>query len=212
MPAVSNMTRPVLSVADRDTINRAIQALIDGGIVVAPTETRYGLLVRADLASSVDRLFDLKGRIASNPTAIFVADRRDIDTLGWVTPAAERLMSELLPGPLTLVLEARTDWGPPRVVNGKVGIRWSSSEFIRQLVVGVGSSLTATSANISRQPERTTIEEIVADFGDAIDLYIDGGRLVGPVSTVVECVGDDLCILREGAVSSDRVNEIVMRA
>jgi L-threonylcarbamoyladenylate synthase len=206
------MTRPVLSVADRDTINRAIQALIDGGIVVAPTETRYGLLVRADLASSVDRLFDLKGRIASNPTAIFVADRRDIDTLGWVTPAAERLMSELLPGPLTLVLEARTDWGPPRVVNGKVGIRWSSSEFIRQLVVGVGSSLTATSANISRQPERTTIEEIVADFGDAIDLYIDGGRLVGPVSTVVECVGDDLCILREGAVSSDRVNEIVMRA
>lgn len=212
MPAVSKMTSPVLRVADPDTSSRATQVLIDGGIVVAPTETRYGLLVRADSVSSVDRLFDLKGRIATNPTAIFVARLRDIDTLGRVTPAADRLISELLPGPLTLVLKAKTNWGAPRVVNGKIGIRWSSSEFIRQLVAGVGSPLTATSANISGQPERETIEEILADFGDAIDLYVDGGRLVGPVSTVVECVGDEVRVLREGMVPSSRVNKIVERA
>ena len=212
MPAVSSMTRPVLSVADGNTINRAIEALIDGGVVVAPTETRYGMLVRADLAPSVDRLFDLKGRIATNPTAIFVAERRDIDNLGLITPAAERLIRELLPGPLTLVLEAKTDWVAPRVVNGKIGIRWSSSEFIRGLVVGVGSPLTATSANISGQPERATIAEIIADFQDAIDVYIDGGQLVGPVSTVVECVGGEVRILRVGAVCANRVNEIARRA
>ncbi len=203
------MARTILSVTDRDTVNRAVRTLIDGGLVVAPTETRYGLLVRADIDSSMERLFDLKGRIATNPTAIFVADRRDIDNLGRVTPAAERLISELLPGPLTLVLESKTVWGAPRVVNGKIGIRWSSSEFIRQLVVGVGSPLTATSANISGQPERATIAEIAADFGDAIELYIDSGRLEGAVSTVVECVGGDVRILRQGAISEDRVNKIV---
>lgn len=205
------MPTPVLSLDDAQSILQAARVIADGGVVVAPTETRYGLLVRGDNETAVQRLFELKGRQFSSPTALFVAAKSDIARLGIVTPIAQDLIEEFLPGPLTVVLASRVNWSAPRVVDGKIGIRLSSSNLIHQLVDAVEASLTATSANLSGHPNRETIHDIHSDFGDRVDLYIDGGPLTGPVSTVVECIESSYRILRAGAIPIEEIERIAGR-
>ncbi len=206
------MSAPVIALGDHQSILSAARVIADSGLVVAPTETRYGILARVDSEVAVQRLFDLKGRKVQNPTAVFVAARSHIGRLALVTPIAQELSEAFLPGPLTLVLESRVDWAAPLVVDGKIGIRLSSSELIQQLVEAVESPLTATSANLTGEPDRETVADIQKDFGERIDLYIDGGSLTGPVSTVVECVGQSYRILRAGAISIEQIEQIAGRA
>jgi L-threonylcarbamoyladenylate synthase len=204
---------PVLSIdpahPDRGVIRRAEEALANGELVVAPTETRYGLLARADSDKATERVLEAKGRGVLRPVALFVRDEGGINALGDMTPSAERLMRAFLPGPLTLVLRSRVTWGPPRVVDGLIGLRWSSSPVITELMHQVSFPVTATSANLSGSEELETIAQIRDALGDAISLYLDGGRLSGPVSTVVRCVGDDASILREGAISSLSIQSLL---
>lgn len=185
---------------DDTALEEAAGILSRGGLVVAPTETRYGLLARADLQPLLERLYAVKLRPLDQATAVMVGGAKDIEALGEMTPSARLLMERFLPGPLTLVLRARPDWPPPRVVEGKIGLRWSSSPVIDGLLRHVDCPLTATSANISGRPDPESVEEIVSQFGDRIDLYLDAGPLTGPTSTVVDFSGRTPRILREGAI------------
>lgn len=190
---------------DSALLDRAIAALQQGQLVVAPTETRYGLLARADSEAALLRLYEAKGRPPTMPVAMFVRDEATVLSLAHVSAPARKLMSDFLPGPLTLVLPARVAWGPPRVVDGKIGFRWSSSVLIDALVRGVPFSLTATSANLSGRPEMETVDQIVRQFGSSVAVCIDGGRLAGPVSTVVECSSEGIKIRRVGAIATEAV-------
>lgn len=194
---------------DPGLIRRAMDALTKGELVVAPTETRYGLLARADSDQAMERVFEAKGRGLLRPTALFVQDENGLRELGDMTPAAELLMREWLPGPLTLVLRSRVTWGPPRVVDGLIGLRWSSSPVIAELMRQVSFPITATSANRSGSGELETITQIRETLGDTVSLYLDGGRLDAPVSTVVRCVDDSAIILREGAVSAESIRSLL---
>ena len=202
MPALSRIMPIILPQGTPETLNRAVQILEANGLVVAPTETRYGLLTRADSDRAVTRLFEIKGRTPQMPTAMFVQGIDAMSRYGHVTSSARQLARQFLPGPLTLVLQAVIAWGPPRVVGGKIGFRWSSSPLIIALLDKMQGPLTATSANRSGQPDLESVEEIAAVFGDEIDLYIGGGTLAGPTSTVVECIGESVRVLREGAISA----------
>jgi tRNA A37 threonylcarbamoyladenosine synthetase subunit TsaC/SUA5/YrdC len=95
----------------------------------------------------------------------------------------------------------------PVVVDGSIGVRVSSSGLIAGLVRAAGTPLTATSANLSGAPDAETIDQITAVFGDGVDLYLDGGALTGPVSTVVDCRGDGVRVLRRGAIAAVEVEE-----
>jgi len=192
-------------------ILQAAAVLKEGGLVVCPTETRYGFLARADLTSAVDKLYEAKGRSRTIPTAVFVGTVRDIDTLGKVTPLAKTLAERFLPGRLTLVLRSRVEMEAPLVVDGKIGIRVSSSPVIATLLEAVDFPLTATSANPSGQKECETIKDISHMFGPAVELYLDVGRLNGPVSTVVDASGLEPVILREGAILKPEIDAVCDR-
>ncbi|MCH9032758.1 MAG: Sua5/YciO/YrdC/YwlC family protein, partial [candidate division Zixibacteria bacterium] len=88
----------------KEILARAAKELRDGGIIVGPTETRYGLLVRADSPECMRKLFALKGRDKSYPTAIFVRSIEEMKEIAIVNETAFRLAREFLPGPLTIVL------------------------------------------------------------------------------------------------------------
>ncbi len=179
--------------------------------MVAPTETRYGLLARADRQAPLERVYRVKKRSLNQATAILVRSREELAILGVLTPAARRLSTAFLPGPLTLVLTARQDWPPPRVVDGKIGLRLSSSPVIEGLLSRLDFPLTATSANISGQADPDGVEEIVSQFGDLVDLYLDAGPLTGLTSTVVDCSVDPAEILREGAVARKDIESLLSR-
>jgi len=192
-------------------LERAALVLRKGGLVVAPTETRYGLLVRADQQSFLEGLYRVKERSLSQATAILVRSQEELAILGVLTPSACLLAARFLPGPLTLVLSARQDWPPPRVVKGKIGLRWSSSPVIKGLLSHLDFPLTATSANISGRVDPTGVEEIESQLGDRVDLYIDAGPLTGPTSTVVDCSVEPAKILRDGAVARDDIENLLSR-
>ncbi len=189
-------------------IAKASSLLRQGDLVVAPTETRYGLLAHGDDPRAVSRLYQLKGRPWNIPTALFVPSIEDMSRYGHVSAVAQRLAEQFLPGPLTLVLKAVVDWAAPRVVDGKIGIRVSPAPVVVSLLKEVGAPLTATSANLTGKPDGVTVQEIARALGTGVALYLDGGKLEGPVSTVVDCSTDTLTILRAGAIAEEEIRRV----
>lgn len=194
---------------DQQTIERVTDLIKNNGLVVAPTETRYGLLVRADRPENVKRMYGVKMRDMNLPTAIFVNCRDDLAEYLLMNELAKLLAEKFLPGPLTLVGESVSSLKAPVVIDGKIGLRVSSSRLMVALTKSVRLPLSATSANRSGQPELVTCLEIVNSLGEAVDLYLDAGRLEGDVSTVVDISQRPPRLLREGAISSGEIISVV---
>jgi L-threonylcarbamoyladenylate synthase len=194
-----------------DVIDEAVSCLTEGGILAAPTETRYGLLVRSDRDETLRRLYQMKGRNLNLPTALFVADVGAAARIGEMNPMARLLAEAFLPGPLTLVLKSVCDWSAPRVVDGKVGVRISSASVITRILDRVTFPLSATSANLSGEKDPFVIGDVERSFGDNVDMYIDAGRIDFPVSTVVDCTGISAVVVRPGAVSEEAIKCVTGR-
>ncbi|HOD67653.1 MAG TPA: L-threonylcarbamoyladenylate synthase [candidate division Zixibacteria bacterium] len=207
-------TRPRVEEIDpqapaRELINEAVTVLDGGGLVVAPTETRYGLLARADRKIPADRLARAKRRASEKPISIFVGTIEMITHYAELRPTALRLARIFLPGPLTLVLPAVGSWHPVIAPVGKIGVRVSASPVIQAIMERVEYPVTATSANISGDEENETVEQIVEIFGDEVDLYLDGGPLTGMPSTVIDCTIVPPAVLREGAIDPAEIDRVV---
>lgn len=201
------MTTLRLGTDDAD-LARAVQLLRDGGLVAIPTETVYGLAVRADDAEAVARLFAAKGRPADNPLIVHVADVDDVLLVAReLPPLARTLLERLAPGPITVVLPARDDL--PRGVTGgldTVAVRIPDHPVARELLRRTGLPLAAPSANRSGRPSPTRAEHVVADLDGSIDAIVDGGATrVGLESTVVDARGTTWRVLREGGVDREDI-------
>jgi len=211
------MTRPnIVTINSRSpeepVLARAVEVLQNDGIVLAPTETRYGLLARIDHPEVVHEVYHMKQRDREQPTAIFLRSVEEIERYAHHNDDSVALAKQFLPGPLTLVLKARRDLSPPLVVDGRIGIRVSSSAVIAGLLERTDFHLTATSANLSGKPEAETAAEIAAVFGDAVPVYLDAGPLRGRPSTVIDCTGSVPTILRSGAIGEEEINGLIGRA
>jgi len=202
---MSERRRLLPEVETAPVLELAAELLTAGGLVVSPTETRYGIFARGDRREVLEKLYRAKGRDLDKPTALLVGTTGEIDQLGKVNHAAELLIKAFLPGPLTLVLASRREWFPPAVVAGKIGVRCSSLPFASSLAGALEAPLTATSANRAGAADFETVDEIEREFGDIIDLYIDAGPLTGKTSTVVDCTGRKPVVLRDGAISRKRI-------
>jgi L-threonylcarbamoyladenylate synthase len=193
---------------DDADLARAAELLRTGGLVAIPTETVYGLAVRADDAEAVARLFVAKGRPADNPLIVHVADVEDVTLVASeLTPLARTLLERLAPGPITVVLPARDDL--PRAVTGgldTVAVRIPDHPVARELLRRSGLPLAAPSANRSGRPSPTRAEHVLADLDGRIDAIVDGGATrVGLESTVVDARGESWRLLREGAVGREEI-------
>ncbi|MFV1959129.1 MAG: L-threonylcarbamoyladenylate synthase, partial [Planctomycetota bacterium] len=199
------MATEVLHVADRnalgDELTRAGVILRRGGLVAFPTETVYGIAVAAHLDDAVERLYRIKRRPRSRPMTLMVADTAPVlERCPGLSATSRRLMQRFWPGPLTLVLQdAEGRW---------TGFRLPAHPMARGLVREAGVPLQVPSANLSDRPPATTAEEVLAQFPCELDLVIDGGPAeAGIASTVVRVDGDQLDILREGAIGEGRLRD-----
>jgi L-threonylcarbamoyladenylate synthase len=193
-------------------IPAAVAALKRGDVVVFPTETLYGLGADALNPAAVEKVFRLKGRDATNPIPVLIADRAMLlNMVSAVPPLAEKLIARFWPGPLTIVLPARPDIARP-LANpaGGIGVRMCSQPIAADLVRVLGHPLTATSANPSGKPPARTAQEAREYFSGQIDIFIDGGKLTSRTgSTVVEIAGDRLKIIREGEIDKSEIAEVL---
>lgn len=189
----------------------AQEALADGQLVVLPTDTVYGLAADAFSASGVDRIFEAKDRGRQMPPPVLVPNPRTVDGLAMAMPSyVRRLIKEFWPGALTIVLRAQQslswDLGD---TNGTVGLRMPDDEVTLALLAETGP-LAVSSANRTGKPAATTVTEAGFMLGPYVDVYLDAGtRPEGTPSTIIDCTKPDPVVLREGAISVDRLREVL---
>jgi L-threonylcarbamoyladenylate synthase len=189
------------------TVDDAVAALRAGEPVVLPFDTVYGLAADPSRAEPVRRLYELKGREDTRPSALVGASVAAL--LELVPELAEHAetLGRLLPGPLTLVLsnpERRFPWisgGNPAAIGVRVPeLRGVGANVIREVAVVV-----ATSANRPGEPDPRRPEDVPAEMRASAAAVVDGGELPGTPSTVVDLTGPAPSILREGAMPAAEV-------
>jgi L-threonylcarbamoyladenylate synthase len=182
---------------------RCAEVIKAGGVIAYPTDTFYGLGADPRNPRAVSKVFEIKGRVADQPILLLLHDRTEVTA--WtseITPSAERLMARFWPGPLTLVFKARPDILPALTGGtGTIGLRVPGSELTRALLGQTGKALTGTSANRSGSSSPRTLDEVMRELGNLVDLGIDGGVSDADLpSTVVDVTAEPPRIKRMGAV------------
>lgn len=199
----------------QERLDRAASCLEDGGIVAFPTETYYGLAVDPFNPAVLARLFQLKQRAGHKPLLTLIEHQRQLSLLAReVPPVFQRLMDRFWPGPLTLVCRAWPDLPAALTADtGTIGVRIPGHPVARRLVETFGRPITGTSANISGMAAAITVAEVRRQFGDGVDLVLDGGPTPGGKGSTV--VGLDetgvVVLIRDGVIPFSRLAEITYK-
>ncbi len=202
----------VLRADEPSSIETAAQVLREGGLVVFPTDTVYGVGAAVDRPDAVARLYVAKGRPLEKPIPVLIADLEQLERLAReVTPEARLLAQHFWPGALTIVVPAQP-WLPQEIVRetGTVGLRMPDHPVALAIIRAAGGAVATTSANRSGEREACTVDEAIAALGDVVDLYIDGGRTPGGIpSTVVGFERSGLVVLRRGALAVEVIEQVL---
>jgi len=196
-----------------EIVNHAASVLREGGIVLLPTDTVYGLcsVVSDRVTTGAQELFDIKQREPGISIPILVSKPTDLYVAGRDIPEyAKKLAETFWPGPLTIVVKASDRVKPEfrKKEDDSIALRCADSELIRQLIVASGKPLFATSANTHQMPAPARFEDIEQRIIDAADCVLNGGDTAeGVSSTIVVCTGDEPYLTREGTITEAQIKE-----
>jgi tRNA threonylcarbamoyl adenosine modification protein (Sua5/YciO/YrdC/YwlC family) len=191
-------------------ITAAAEAVRRGELIVLPTDTVYGIGADAFTPEAVSGLLAAKGRGRDMPPPVLVGTVRAAAALvEEMGPFGQDLIDEFWPGGLTLICRAsrtlRWDLGETR---GTVAVRMPLHAVALDLLKQTGP-MAVSSANRTGSPPATTADEAAEQLGDSVAVYLDGGPCPGGVpSTIVDLTGSVPRLLRDGAVSLDRLREV----
>lgn len=182
-------------------VEKVVAILRDGGIVVYPTDTLYGIGCDALNVRAVEKICDLKGiNPQKSNLSIICNDLSIISEYARVSTQVFKLMKRNLPGPFTFILPTTSSL--PKIYKKKktVGIRVPDNNIIREIVAQLGNPVLNTSAiDVSEEPEYCTDPELIHEKWESFaDLVIDGGTGGIEPSTVVDCSADEPVIIRQG--------------
>jgi L-threonylcarbamoyladenylate synthase len=184
-------------------LRHAAQVLSQGGLVVFPTETFYGIAADSENPKGLERLAQLKGREAEKPFPLIIASVEQLEQLAEQVPEiASKLISLYWPGPLTLVMNAKPGVHARLLSkdNG-VGVRVSPWPCARALAEALGRAITATSANLAGGQPAQRVEDLDPEVVSAVNTILDGGPSPGgQASTVLDVRLDPPKVLRQGPI------------
>jgi len=197
--------------ADQKAILKAVEVISNGGIVVYPTDTVYGVGCDPFNENSVRRVIEAKQR-AEAPLPVLGSSIADLQRIAWFGEKACILASKFWPGPLTLVLEKKPVL--PEVVTfglSTIGVRIPDCRVALRLIELSGGLLIGTSANLSGKKSCTTALEAADQIGEKVDLILDGGETtVRKESTIAKLDNDKIQVLRHGAISENDVTSAIV--
>ena len=190
---------------DQD-VREAREEIRNGGIVVFPTETAYGIAADATDPEAVEKVYTAKHRPYSKGLTAIVDSLETAKRYAEITEKEEKIIRELMPGPLTLVTE-KTEKVPENL-NEDFAFRISPSEVSSELASE--SPITATSANISGQETSYSVKDISEELLQKVDHVIDAGKLdPSPTSTIAEINSDEVVIHREGPIKKQELEKLL---
>jgi L-threonylcarbamoyladenylate synthase len=192
--------------SQKDMVSAAVETLQNGGLVVFPTETTYGIGANALDQKAIDKLLQYKQRREGKPLSIAVANLQMAETYVDVNEAAKKVYSTFLPGPVTVVSTGKHIVAKGvESETGSLGIRIPDYPLVTELVKVFGKPITATGANASYKKRPYTVQDILDHLSEKqkklIDLILDVGELEhNEPSTVIDTTLDDPIVLRQGSI------------
>lgn len=210
------METEILRISDvagqRTAVERAAVLLRQGQLVAFPTETVYGIGALGLDRAAVGALYEAKNRPVSKAFSLQVAEIAMVSQVAAYVPRQARmLMEKFCPGPVTVVLP-KAAAVPNEVTGGRdtVGIRIPAHPVALALLKAVGKPLAVPSANISGHTSPLSAQDVYADMAGRLPLILDGGVCsVGVESTIVDCTGSQIKILRHGAISEAEIRTAI---
>ena len=187
-------------------LHYTVDILKNGGIVVYPTETFYGLGVKFDMEDSLKKLYDIKQRPEEKAMPLIIGNKGLLTVVAAsINDTALSLIDRFWPGPLTLIFQAKENLSEYITAGTHmIAVRVPGESFALHLAKTANFPITVTSANPSGFPPAQDAETAKKYFGDKVDLIIDGGHTSGGLpSTIADVTGDKIKILREGVIKKE---------
>lgn len=196
----------IIPVDHSESIQRALEVLQKGGLVAFPTDTVYGLGALAFDGNAVESIYFAKDRPVEKAIPVLIGDHAELEKVSNnISDVVHKLVSQFWPGPLTVVVPKKATLPEAVSASETVGVRIPDHQVARALLRSTGP-MAVTSANISGQPSPSTAQEVFEQLNGRIDLIIDGGKTPGGVpSTLVDCTGSEIKVLREGPISLEQI-------
>lgn len=185
-------------------IEKAIKILNQGGIVIFPTDTAFGIGCRIDDENAIERLFKIRKRPVFQATPVLFSDLEMVKKYVLEIPndVKEKLIDKFWPGALTIVLEAKKDNVPSLVRGGKdnIGIRIPNNKIILEIIRSAGVPILGPSANFHGQNTPYEFKDLNSDLIKLVDFVVNGKCELKKPSTVIDCTKISWEILRQGAL------------
>lgn len=199
-------------IAEVDILKSIISVLKKGGVILAPTDTVWGLMCDFENQSALDKMLRLK-HSKSRPIALLYDDWRKLELSGCVIPEyAIKLASKFWPGAMTLVLKSTSS----RIhfvsgSDGSIGIRIPNVAELLELIHEFGKPLAATSANFTGQHTAGMLSQIPDEIKKGVDAIYDLQiESSGTASTVIDCTGEAYKIIRQGGINIEDINKAIL--
>ena len=177
-------------------------------VICVPTDTVYGLCVKTNSFSAYNNLVNIKDRPTNKLFPVMCSDIDQIKDIAIVNDRAEKILEEFMPGPITIILKIKNN--PKnyiRLNQDTVAVRLATSSSLKKIIKLVDCPLFMTSANKSGHSPCKNIDEVFNTFPD-IKGILEGEIIYFVPSTIIDCVGDDFKIIREGPITCDDINNI----
>lgn len=196
---------------DYNELKEVAEVIKQGGIVIFPTETVYGIGTNGVDSKAIEKLYKIKERPYHKPISLLVSDIHMVNLVAKdITNLEYKLMEKFFPGPLTMILKKR-DIVPDILTAGQntIGVRIPSGKIARKLIEYVGKPIATSSANISGKPSKTNMKNMLKEFKEQVDYFIDSGESeIGIASTVIQVIDGIPNILREGSISIEEIKKV----
>ena len=190
--------------------SRAAASIRSGGVIAFPTDTVFGLGCSIYSNRAIEKILAIKGRGSDRGLPILIADLEPAASLVKVTPAFQALAEAFWPGALTIVASALPD-GPDAILasDGTIGLRVPGSGSVRRLIEEAGCPIIGTSANRTGREPVSDARAALDEFRDEVDYVLDGTVTGATASSVVSVAREPARLLRLGAISGARIQEII---
>ena len=188
------------------------KTIANGGIVIFPTETVYGIGTNGLSENAIKNLYSVKKRNLNKPISLLISSIDMVNEIAYdISDIEYKLMNAFFPGPFTIVLKKKNIISDI-LTAGKdtVGVRMPDCEITQKLIEFAGCPIAAPSANITGKPSGTKVDDFIQDFHNKVDYIIDNGDAkIGLASTIVQVIDGIPHILREGLITKEQIMQVL---
>ena len=187
-----------------------VKIIKDGGIVIMPTDTIYGIIADATNENAIRKVYELKKRNESKPMLMLVNSYDMLNNyVSEVSDIEYKLIDKLWPGPLTIIFKKSNVSDLLTGGLDTVGIRYPNNQLLNDIMKQLGVPLLSTSVNLSGENAATNTKYISKDILEKVDYVLDIGECIGEASSIVIVDDKEIKVLREGSIKESEIKDVI---